>query len=177
MTAMRLDAGAATEPPKSRTAPTTVTNRGGKASRRAGRGDAARGRARRTRLDREGVCVAVCDGLTDVSTEARRLAAVASVLGAALSIDDAGEVLGEPVGRLLPWIAEIVDAGIVVAEAQAFAFVDDATREAIYARIPERERLPLHRQIGSFLLARGGSAIPAAGHLASAARFGDQAAL
>ncbi|HYL53116.1 MAG TPA: LuxR C-terminal-related transcriptional regulator [Acidimicrobiia bacterium] len=121
--------------------------------------------------------MAVCDGLTDVSTEARRLAAVASVLGAAFSIDDAGEVLGEPVGRLLPWIAEIVDAGIVVAEAEAFAFIDDATREAIYARIPERERLPLHRQIGSFLLARGGSAIPAAAHLASAARFGDQAAL
>src|SRR5207237_10602890 len=47
----------------------------------------------------------------------------------------------------------------------------------IYARIPERERLPLHRQIGSFLLARGGSALPAAGHLVSAARFGDQAAL
>jgi len=119
----------------------------------------------------------VCDGLGDVSTEARRLAAVASVLGAAFSIDDAGEVLGEPVGRLLPWIAEIVDAGIVVAEAEAFAFIDDATREAIYARIPERELLPLHRQIGSFLLARGGSAIPAAAHLASAARFGDQAAL
>ena len=72
--------------------------------------------------------MAVCDGLTDVSTEARRLAAVASVLGAAFSIDDAGEVLGEPVGRLLPWIAEIVDAGIVVAEAEAFAFIDDATR-------------------------------------------------
>src|SRR2546423_1653518 len=113
----------------------------------------------------------------DLSPQARQWSAVASVFGATFSIDDAGEVLGEPVGRLLPWVREIVDAGIVVAEEQAFAFVDDATWEAIYARIPEPVRLPLHRQIGSLFLARGGSALPAAGHLASAARRGDRAAL
>src|SRR4051812_9922602 len=68
----------------------------------------------------------------DLSPQARQLSTVASVFGPTFSIDDAGEVLGEPVGRLLPWVREIVDAGIVVAEEQAFAFVDDATREAIY---------------------------------------------
>src|SRR4051812_35113598 len=116
------------------------------------------------------------DRMEDLSPEARQLSAVASVFGATFSIDDAGEVLGEPVGRLLPWVREIVEAGIVVAEEQAFAFVDDATREAIYARIPEPVRLPLHRQIGSLFLERGGSAPPPAGHLAGAARPGGRAA-
>src|ERR1700730_14477842 len=113
----------------------------------------------------------------NLSPRAREFSAIASVFGPTFSIDDAGEVLGEPVGRLLPLVQEIVDAGIVVAEEQAFAFVDDATREAIYARIPEPVRLPLHRQIGSLFLARGGSAVTAATHLASAARLGDRTAL
>jgi DNA-binding CsgD family transcriptional regulator/tetratricopeptide (TPR) repeat protein len=112
-----------------------------------------------------------------LSTDAQQLAEIVAVLGDSFSVDDAGVVLGEPVGRVLPWIRELLDAQVIRAEGTLFVFVDGDDRERRYSSVPEPVRLALHRQIGRMLLDRGGSAVPAARHLAIAARPGDRDAL
>ena len=97
----------------------------------------------------------------------------AAVLGAQFRLDDVGEILGEQPGGLLRPLEEIMSRRIVVAVGAMFAFRDAAVHSDIYFRIPEPVRLALHRQIGTRLLERGGTVVPAARHLAQAARPGD----
>jgi ATP/maltotriose-dependent transcriptional regulator MalT len=112
-----------------------------------------------------------------LSADARRLLEVGAVLGGAFSPDDVAEVLGEPVGRLLPALADARQAEFVIATATSLTFRYDLVRWTVYELIPEPLRLALHRQIATMLLERGGSAEVAANHLVQSGAAGDLEAL
>ncbi|HEY3669405.1 MAG TPA: LuxR C-terminal-related transcriptional regulator [Acidimicrobiia bacterium] len=112
-----------------------------------------------------------------VSARARQLLEVASVWGPSFSLEDMADVIGEPPARLLPPMAELIGAGILVTSGESIGFVDDVVHGAVYDEIPETFRVALHHQIGALLLARGGDPAQAAEHLVLAARSNDRLTL
>jgi DNA-binding CsgD family transcriptional regulator/tetratricopeptide (TPR) repeat protein len=108
-----------------------------------------------------------------LTPDAARLVKVAAVLGPRFSVDVLSDVMGEPVGALLPSIDEVVAAEAFIVFPTTVGFRHEAVRGALYAEIPEPMRRALHRQIGTSLLGRGGSAVAAAQHLLEGARQGD----
>ena len=112
-----------------------------------------------------------------LTADAARLVKVAAVLGPCFSVDVLSDVMGEPVGALLPFIDEAVAAEAFIVFPTTVGFRHEALRNALYAEVPEPLRRALHRQIGTSLLGRGGSAVAAAQHLLEGARQGDCIAL
>jgi hypothetical protein len=80
-------------------------------------------------------------------------------------------------GRLLPAVQEAMDAAIVTAADDAFAFRHPLLRRAVGEMIPRPARKVLHRQYAEILLGRGESPARAAGHLLQAAHPGDAVSL
>lgn len=115
-------------------------------------------------------------GVTRLSADAYRLLEVAALFAEAFAIDDVADVLGEPVGRVVPALRETLAAGVVVTSDDLLAFRNGAVRDTIDAGIPEPIRLALHRQIGAVLVRRG-CAASAAEHLMEGRRPGDREAL
>ena len=115
--------------------------------------------------------------LEGLSPQARHLLVAAAVLGPAFRLEDAAEMLGQTPAMLLPAVEEAMDAAIVTAADDAFAFRHPLLRRAVGEMILRPARKALHRQYGEILLARGESAAKAAGHLLQAAHPGDPASL
>jgi DNA-binding CsgD family transcriptional regulator len=115
--------------------------------------------------------------LDGLSQQARHLLITAAVLGPAFRLDDAAEMLGETPAMLLPAVEEAMDAAIMTAAENVFAFRHQLLRRAVGEMIPRPARQALHRQYGQILLARGESADRAAGHLLQAADPADPASL
>ena len=112
--------------------------------------------------------------LRPLSAGAVQLLEVAAVFDAPFSVEDVAEVLGEPVGRILPALREALAAAVVVPRADLIAYGSQQVRQAVAARIPQPIRLALHRQVGTVLLARGESAVRAVPHLVESVRSGDR---
>ncbi|RAY11576.1 hypothetical protein DPM19_30220 [Actinomadura craniellae] len=119
----------------------------------------------------------VCRRLGKLCASTRHLLEVAAVLGRSFPVDDLAEMLGEPAGALLPELEEAQTAGVVTPDGGLLAFRHHLMWRAVVEGLPLPVRLALHRQAGEMLLARGGSAIPAAGHLMRYTRPGDTKAL
>jgi len=117
------------------------------------------------------------DRLKGLSPGARRFAETASILGKSFRLEDVAEILGESPGALLAALDEALAAHLLVATPDGLAFQHEFVRRAVAYLLPEPIRQALHWQFGQLLLARGGSAVPAAEHLLSGARPGDAAAL
>ena len=117
------------------------------------------------------------DRLKGLSPGARRFAETASILGKSFRLEDVAEILGESPGALLAALYEALAAHLLVATPDGLAFQHEFVRRAVAYLLPEPIRQALHWQFGQLLLARGGSAVPAAEHLLSGARPGDAAAL
>ena len=117
------------------------------------------------------------DRLKGLSPGARRFAETASILGKSFRLEDVAEILGESPGALLAALNEALAAHLLVATPDGLAFQHEFVRRAVAYLLPEPIRQALHWQFGQLLLARGGSAVPAAEHLLSGARPGDAAAL
>jgi len=115
--------------------------------------------------------------LRPLSAGAVQLLEVAAVFDAPFSVEDVAEVLGEPVGRILPALREALAAAVVVPSADLIAYGSQQVRRAAVARIPQPIRLALHRQVGMVLLARGESAVRAVPHLLQSVRPGDRQTL
>ena len=115
--------------------------------------------------------------LDGLSKQARQLLVTAAVLGPAFRLEDAAEMLGETPATLLPAVEEAMDAAIMTAAEDAFAFRHQLLRRAVGEMIPRPARNALHRQYGEILLARGESAARAASHLLQAAHPADRASL
>jgi len=115
--------------------------------------------------------------LDGLSKQARQLLVTAAVLGPAFRLEDAAEMLGETCAMLLPAVEEAMDAAIVTAAENAFAFRHQLLHRAVGEMIPRPARKALHRQYGELLLGRGESAARAASHLLRAAYLGDPASL
>jgi DNA-binding CsgD family transcriptional regulator/tetratricopeptide (TPR) repeat protein len=112
-----------------------------------------------------------------LSPEAQRLLRVAAVFGPTFVLSDVAGVLGEPVGRLLRSMQELLDARLIGANGESLTFPDANVQTNVYAAIPQPIRMALHRQIGALLLDQGGAAATAARHLMVGARRGDRRAL
>lgn len=121
--------------------------------------------------------VAVVPDLAPLSADARSLLDVAAVFGEAFAVDYIAEVLGEPIGKVLPALRETISTGIIVPRADLLDFRHRRQREAVLARVPEPVRLALHRQVGTVLLGRGSSPAAAAAHLIEGTRQFDHQAL
>jgi DNA-binding CsgD family transcriptional regulator len=117
------------------------------------------------------------DRLRGLSPGARRFAETASILGKSFRLEDVAEILGESPGALLAELDEALAAHLLVATADGLAFQHEFVRRAVAYLLPEPIQQALHWQFGQLLLARGGSAVPAAEHLLSGARPGDTTAL
>jgi DNA-binding CsgD family transcriptional regulator len=115
--------------------------------------------------------------LDGLSKQARHLLVTAAVLGPSFRLEDAAEMLGETPAALLPTVEEAMDAGMITAAENAFAFRHQLLRRAVGDLIPAPGRTALHRQYGQILLGRGESAALAAGHLLAAAHADNPASL
>ena len=115
--------------------------------------------------------------LDGLSKGARHLLVTAAPLGPAFRLEDAAEMLGETPAMLLPAVEEAMDAAILTATENSFAFRQPLLRRAVGEMIPRPGRKALHRQYGEMLLSRGESAARAASHLLKAAHPGDPASL
>jgi len=86
-------------------------------------------------------------------------------------------MLAESPGALLAALDEALSAYLLMVRADGLAFRHEFIRQAVARMLAEPIQQALHRQFGQMLLARGGSAVPAAYHLIRGARPGDAQAL
>ncbi|RAY11577.1 hypothetical protein DPM19_30225 [Actinomadura craniellae] len=115
--------------------------------------------------------------LDRLSPRTRHVLEVAAILGRSFPVDDLADMLGEPASALLPELEEAQTAGVVTPDGDLLTFRHHLMWRAVTEILSRPVRLALHRQAGEMLLARGGSAIPAAGHLMRYVRPGDKCAL
>ena len=115
--------------------------------------------------------------LDGLSERARHMLVTATVLGASFRLEEVAVLLGERPAALLPTIEEAMDAGIMTATENAFAFRQQLLRRAVADMTPWPARSALHRQYGQILLRCGESSAAAAYHLLKAAHPGDPASL
>ena len=114
--------------------------------------------------------------LDGLSPRARHLVVTAAVLGRAFRLEDAAEMLGQTPAALLPAVQEAMDAAIMTAAGDAFAFRHQLLRRAVGEMIPRPARNALHRQYGEILLDQGrisgpGRRSPAAGRVSGRPRI------
>ena len=86
-------------------------------------------------------------------------------------------MLAESPGALLAALDEALSAYLLMVRADGLVFRHEFIRQAVARMLAEPIQQALHRQFGQMLLARGGSAVPAAYHLIRGARPGDAQAL
>jgi DNA-binding CsgD family transcriptional regulator len=115
--------------------------------------------------------------LKGLSAGGRQFIETASVLGRSFRLEDVAEILHQSPGALLAAFDEAVSAHLLTAAPDGLAFKHESVRQAAAQMLPESVRQALHWQFGHMLLARGGSAVPAARHLLSGARPGDAVGL
>ncbi len=115
--------------------------------------------------------------LKGLSVRARRVVEMASILGSSSRLKDVGEMLAESPGALLAALDEALSAYLLMLRADGLAFRHEFIRQAVARMLAEPIQQALHRPFGQMLLARGGSAVPAAYHLIRGARPGDAQAL
>jgi DNA-binding CsgD family transcriptional regulator len=117
------------------------------------------------------------DRLKGLSARAQRFVSTASVLGGSFRLEDVAEMLGESPGALLAALEEALSAYLLVVRTDGLGFRHEFIRQAVARLLGEPVQQALHWQYGRILLARGGSAVPAACHLVRGARPGDAEAL
>jgi DNA-binding CsgD family transcriptional regulator len=125
----------------------------------------------------ERIQIVAADRLKGLSARTRQFTETASLLGSSFRIEDVAEILSQSPGALLGVLEEAVSAHLLAATPDGLAFQHEFVRQAVAQLLPESVQQALHWQFGHMLLARGGSAVPAAQHLLSGARPGDAVAL
>jgi hypothetical protein len=125
----------------------------------------------------ERIQILAADRLKGLSARTRQFTETASLLGSSFRIEDVAEMLSQSPGALLGVIDEAVSAHLLAATPDGLAFQHEFVRQAVAQLLPKPIQQALHWQFGRMLLARGGSAVPAARHLLNGARPGDAVAL
>jgi hypothetical protein len=125
----------------------------------------------------ERIQILAADRLKGLSARTRQFTETASLLGSSFRIEDVAEILSQSPGALLGVLDEAVSAHILAPTPDGLAFQHEFVRQAVAQLLPNSIRQALHWQFGHMLLARGGSAVPAAQHLLNGARPGDAVAL
>jgi DNA-binding CsgD family transcriptional regulator/tetratricopeptide (TPR) repeat protein len=83
-----------------------------------------------------------------VTPAAWRLLDVAAVIGPTFAVEEAAEVMGEPLGQVMPLLCDALASGVIVATGEGLAFRHELVRQAIYEGVPSPIRMALHRRIG-----------------------------
>ena len=117
------------------------------------------------------------DRLKCLAAPTRHLLAAGAIFGWSFRLGDVAEMLGKSPASLLAPVEEALAARIVVTIPDAIAFQHDLVWRVVKEQLPQHVTEALHRQAGQMLLARGGSAVPAAHHLLEAARYSDPVVL
>jgi predicted ATPase len=125
----------------------------------------------------ERIQILAADRLKGLSAGTRQFTETASLLGSSFRIEDVAEMLSQSPGALLGVLDEAVSAHLLAATPDGLAFQHEFVRQAVAQLLPKPIEQALHWQFGHMLLARGGSAVPAARHLLDGARPGDSVAL
>jgi DNA-binding CsgD family transcriptional regulator len=125
----------------------------------------------------ERIQILAADRLKGLSAGTRQFTETASLLGSSFRIEDVAEMLSQSPGALLGVLDEAVSAHLLAAAPDGLAFQHEFVRQAVAQLLPKPIEQALHWQFGHMLLARGGSAVPAARHLLDGARPGDSVAL
>jgi DNA-binding CsgD family transcriptional regulator/tetratricopeptide (TPR) repeat protein len=113
-----------------------------------------------------------------LSGPAAALVRLAAVWGRALSLPDAGPLLGSLSEAQLALLArEGVDNGLLGSADGEVFFPHDLVREAVYADIPPGDRRALHRACARFIVGSGRSALAAATHFRACAVRDDEEAV
>ncbi|MDQ1370575.1 MAG: hypothetical protein QOF20_2928 [Acidimicrobiaceae bacterium] len=83
-----------------------------------------------------------------VTPAAWRLLDVAAVIGPTFAVEEAAEVMGEPLGQVMPLLCDALASGVIVATGECLTFRHELVRQAIYEGVPSPIRMALHRRIG-----------------------------
>lgn len=83
-----------------------------------------------------------------VTPAAWRLLDAAAVIGPIFSVEEAAEVMGEPLGQMMPLLRDALASGVIVPTGEGVAFRHELVRQAIYQEVPSPIRMALHRRIG-----------------------------
>lgn len=78
--------------------------------------------------------------LRTVSMTCRQMLEVAAIAGGRLSLPNIADLLGEPLGALVPRIREAIEAGVLTSNGGELCFTQDLTRRALQAEIPAAVR-------------------------------------
>jgi DNA-binding CsgD family transcriptional regulator len=113
-----------------------------------------------------------------LSGPAAALIRLAAVWGRAMTLADAGHLLGSMSEAQLALLArEGVDNGLLGSVDGEVFFPHDLVREAVYADIPPGDRRALHRACARFIVGDGRSALAAANHFRACATKDDEEAV
>ncbi|WP_319451051.1 MULTISPECIES: helix-turn-helix transcriptional regulator [unclassified Mycobacterium] len=116
--------------------------------------------------------------LDALSAQGAALTRLAAVWGRALSMPDAGILLGDVSDAQVRILArEGVDNGLLGSAEGAVFFPHDLVREAVYADIAPADRRALHRACARYVVGDGGSALAAAAHFRASAVQDDEEAI
>jgi len=127
------------------------------------------------RLPRRVVDV-VREQLVDVTSDARKTAAVLALLGETASLEHAGTMLEVAPASLLDPVEELVGARVLTHGLHNVGFANELTRLAVIETVPRSGRAVLQRQAIEVLVTAGASPLEPALDLARTAQAGDRAA-
>lgn len=115
--------------------------------------------------------------LRPLSSAARQLLEVGSVLGGRFTFGQATALLGQRPAEVRPPVAEAVEARILDEEEDGLVFRHEVVRRVVSDGLSESAREALHRDAGRLLLAEGAGAAAAVRHFAIGDANGDEEAI
>lgn len=115
--------------------------------------------------------------LRTLSSDARRLLDVASVLGRPFTLHEAAALVGRPAVELVPAVEEAVAECILLERGHELAFHHDLIREAVYNALSAPVRAALHREAAVVVQREKRSPIEAAEHLVRSGHRADARAI
>jgi DNA-binding CsgD family transcriptional regulator len=92
--------------------------------------------------------------LDGLSPQARQLLETGAVLGRSFRLEDAAEMLGRRPAALLPFLEEVMTAGVMTAAGNEFSFRQEMLRQAVSELIPRPAAAALQRQYAQILLSQ-----------------------
>jgi len=116
----------------------------------------------------ESLIDAVSRRLSTLSTGARDLLRGAAIFGPRFSVADLSAASGIPAFEMLDALHELIEAGVVVTDADRLAFGHGVIQDAIYESIPRSARAALHLEAAHALARTGAPIEQVAEHLLSA---------
>jgi DNA-binding NarL/FixJ family response regulator len=93
----------------------------------------------------------VADRLSMAGTDAAVLLATIAVLGRQVQVEDVAAIRGWRQDRVAAAQAELMAAGLVVAEGAAFRVVHDLVRSAVESGLPDEQRRDIHARVAAWL--------------------------